>query len=51
LYAAYEGAVKVVYSVLKDGTPHEGEPIGGQKLPWEAGIMGHHRKANALMLT
>jgi hypothetical protein len=51
LYAAHEGAVKVVYSVLKDATQHEGAPIDVQKLLWWAGIIGHHRKANELRLT
>ena len=51
LYAAHEGAVKVVYSVLKDGTQPEGEPLGAQKLPWWTGIIGHHSEENALMLT
>jgi len=34
LYAAYKGAVKVVYSVLKDGIQPEDAPIDVPKLPW-----------------
>jgi len=34
LYAAHKGAVKVVYSVLKDEIQHEGTPMDVQKLPW-----------------
>jgi len=51
LYAAREGTVKVVYSVLKDRTQREGETIDVQKLPWWTGIIGPHRQENTLILT
>jgi len=43
LYAAYKGAVKVVYSVLKDSTQPEDAPIDVPKLPWWGGYKEKQR--------